>query len=126
MVFANAEQALALAVELEIGVAMPFRACQHLRGPPWKLPAEVLILELDEIDDAIEHGVSATAILVDPGPDIAFHWKAVHGPAVRAQLDQDVAPALQGTAFDPVDIRSVNPSLTEGDGLGRDQLRRDG
>src|SRR5215211_439904 len=84
-----------------------------------------LVCEVREIDRAFIDGEAAATVLVYPRAGIERLWRHVLGASVRRQEHDDVAPALAGTALQPVHVLTVERYFRQPHYAPDDHIRGD-
>jgi len=125
VVFADADQPPASAVEHGVGVAhLPFRR-ERPRLTAGAHRVEALVAVVREIDLLFPGEVGTPSVLVDPGPRAPRRGDHIHQGAVRAPAHDDVAPAFPGARLGPEDRVRRQRRLAQEHRLGCDPVRRD-
>jgi len=106
VVLPDADELPVSAVQREVAIAERPRGCQRRgRGLAFQIQGiYALIAEVDEVDVIAVHEVGATAVLVHSRTRVEPGRRDVARRAGRGMPDEDVAPALLRTPFDPIDV----------------------
>src|SRR5258708_6883820 len=102
MIFAYADQTVALSINYHIRITPLECICHRLGLRAESLAIETLIGKIDEIDDAIANRKSTASILVDTCTYIERKGSYICNGAVGTATHNHIAPSFRWAAFAPV------------------------
>ncbi len=122
MILADADEAVAMVVERQVGVAEGPRRSHRRRLLADLVVVNALVIEVTEPNAAAAHQARPAAIFMGAGADVEAVRRDIRDGAVGRAADHDVAPVLGGAAFDPVDILAVDGNATQSNAGGHHEV----